>query len=170
MGANVNFITRKQQNQKDEPVMMQLGIQLFLFNWEVKLHENDWLKNTVTSLTTGSKSVNSRLISLPPKNECQWAPPSGSNKQNEKWFLSSKNLHLPEKKSQGVSRSVCMSPLTRGPTKAKPTILHCHTMHAFNKSLANKCDTHWILGLKVLSNSKVSKPGFITQSELSKDW
>lgn len=149
--------------------MMQLGIQLFLFNREVKLHENDWLKNTVTSLPTGSKSVNSRLISLPHKNECQCAHPSGSNKQNEKWFLSSKNLHLPEEKSQGVSRSVCMPSLTQGPTKAKSTILHCHTMHAFNKNLANKCDIHWILGLKVLSNSKVSKPGFITQSELSKD-
>lgn len=50
------------------------------------------------------------------------------------------------------------------------TILPCHTKRAFNKNLVNKCNTCWLLGLKLLTTSKVSKPGFTAQSELSKGW
>lgn len=74
------------------------------------------------------------------------------------------------KRRQCFSVSVCTHPLTRCLMKAKLTILHCHTMCAFNKNLVNKCNTRWILDLKLLPTSKVSKPGFTTQSELSKGW
>ena len=68
---------------------------------------------------------------------------------------------------QCFSVSVCKHPLTPCPMKAKLTILHCNTMHTFNKNLVNKCNICLLLGLKLLSTSKVSKPGFTTQSELS---
>ena len=74
------------------------------------------------------------------------------------------------KRRQCFSVSICTHPLTWCLMKAKLTILHCHTMHAFNKNLVNKCNTRWTLGLKLLPTSKVSKPGFTTQSELSKGW
>ena len=74
------------------------------------------------------------------------------------------------RRRQCFSVSVCKHPLTPCPMKAKLTILHCNTMHTFNKNLVNKCNICLLLGLKLLSTSKVSKPGFTTQSELSDGW
>lgn len=37
----VNFITRKQQNQKVEPTMKQLWIEWILLKQEIKLYENN---------------------------------------------------------------------------------------------------------------------------------
>lgn len=70
------------------------------FNYEMKLYENNWVKNTVMSLLahwgkngkksmelmewlSGKKSVTSRSISLPHKKECQCAHSSGANKHRK---------------------------------------------------------------------------------------
>lgn len=89
-------MARKRQNPKAEPAMNPSKT---FFNQEIKLSENNQMKNTVTRLITGNRSVKSRLISLPPKNEGQRALSSGRNKERS---LSSKDLRLPKEKSHDV--------------------------------------------------------------------
>lgn len=118
----VNFITRKQQNPKAKPAMKQSEREWLLFNQEMKVSENNWIKNTVTRLITGNKSGNSRLISLPPKNECQCAHSSGANTQNEEWSLSSKDLHLPKEKSHGFTCLSALPPQFYVPWRQNPQV------------------------------------------------
>lgn len=131
MVAHVNFITRKTQNQKVEAAMKQLQIEWLLFNQEIKLYENNWIKNTVTGLTKGSTPVNRGLICLGTDADVP-VPLGQRNIQSEKRSLSSKNPHPPEVKSHGFPFYI--PPLTLGPRKAKATTSRGHTMPALNKT------------------------------------
>lgn len=141
----VNFITRKQQNPKAEPAMKQSKREWLLFNQEIKVSENNWIKNTVTRLITGNKSGNSRLISLPPKNECQCAHSSGANKHT-KWGMVPILQGSPSTQGEITCfhLSICIAPSILCPMKTKPTSSHCCTVQERNKNLLNKWDTHRI--------------------------
>lgn len=106
MVDNVNCITGMQQNQKAEPATMQLGTEGFLFIGRVELSGNYWLKehnkfyNRGVNQETAGESVYHLRMNLKGP-----IPLGYINKQNEKWSLSSKNLHLPEK---AVFFSACL--------------------------------------------------------------
>lgn len=110
--------------------MKQLQIEWLLFNQEIKLYENNWIKNTVTGLTKGSKPVNSRLICLGMDAEVP-IPLGQRNTQNEKRSLSSKNPHP---FSKNTWFPLLHPPLTLGPRKAKATTSRGHTMLTLNKT------------------------------------